>query len=194
MDELERGHPKRWVPGERPWVVYLMTPPPSEIRELARAATKESAKEAARDWVVEWTGDTSGLGFSGERVEIELEHRTPPEKGDHLRLRWDEFFETTVFEQFLAPAFGVELDDLGEVPRSSPDHARFANDLREIESWLLDTLQHKMGVHPYTLSGSLMYPADIEELRERATASVTLSESLRSPVRTALAHMLRELA
>jgi hypothetical protein len=143
--------------------VFVQTPPPSETFMIAQAKTREEAMELAIKWGgdMEWQSPSQAISHYGEKVYIE-EIRTPLRREDPLRFpRWDEIFETGVFEQYLGPELGLHLTDYGEVVDEERPSWRSA--WKQAESWLMNALRDR-GIEAYSLQGSAIYPADLKDM------------------------------
>lgn len=145
--------------------VFVITPPPSETILIGYAKTREEAHKLAMKWAgggISWEGG-EGISSWGEKVVIE-KIETPTWRGTPLSsLKWDEIFETGVFEQFLAPELGFQVNEFGEVDYQSPERNNFDRIWKNIERWLMDALSRR-GIEAYSLQGREMYPSDIQDM------------------------------
>lgn len=150
---------------EQAYGVFVITPPPSETILIGYASTREKAHALAMKWAsggILWEG-SEGISHWGEKVVIE-EIKTPLRRGEPLSyIKWDEIFETGLFEKFLAPELGFRVNRFGEVDYKSPDREPFNKAWKNIERWILDAL-HRRNIEPYSLQGSAIYPADVRDM------------------------------
>lgn len=156
------------------WAVVVTTPPPSKTFVVARAPTFEEAKAKANEWGggIEWTGVHSGVAYYGERVDIEPVRK--PRTEEPLRFpRWDEVFETGVFEEHLGPELGFKLNEYGEVAREQ--RKEFEKVSREVDRWLMSALSVR-GIEAYSAAGGLIYPSDVEEMAKELEARRPIRE------------------
>lgn len=143
--------------------VFVTTPPPSETFMIARSPTREGAVELAIKWGgdMEWQTPSEAVSPFGEKVYIE-EIKTPVRRGTPLHfLRWDEIFETGVFEKYMAPQLGFHLTKYGEVV--SEERERWEGFWKRAESWLMNALRDRR-IEPYGLQGAQIYPADLKSM------------------------------
>jgi hypothetical protein len=146
--------------------VFVITPPPSETILIGYMQTFEEAKALAMKWAdgaIEWQSQSQGISAFGERVEIE-EIKTPLRRGKPLTFpKWDEIFETGVFEQFLAPELGFPVNRFGEIEYGSTERKLFDRVWEKVARWLIDALERRR-IEAYSLQGREMYPSDIQDM------------------------------
>lgn len=142
--------------------VFVVTPPPSETVMVAAGRTPEEARSLALTWAdgqIQWTTQTEGITYYGEKVLIE-EIRTPLRRGEPLGyVTWDEIFETSVFEKYLATELGLHLSKYEEV--TTEDRDRWNEVWHEAAGWIMAALKAR-GIEPYSLQGSEIYPVDVK--------------------------------
>lgn len=144
--------------------VFVITPPPSETILVARRDTFLEAEEAAMKWAdgeVTWTTPSEGVSAYGELVRIE-EIKLPLRGSKPLASpKWDEIFETGVFERHLAPELGFHLNEYGEVV--GPEREKWGPIWTEAAGWIMNAL-HSRRIEPYSLQGREIYPSDVKSL------------------------------
>jgi hypothetical protein len=149
---------------EEQYGVFVTTPPPSETILVARGDTFFEAKAAAMKWAdgeITWTTDSEGISAFGEVVRIE-QIKLPLRRGKPLAFpKWDEVFETGVFERHLAPELGFHLDKYGEVVQE--DRKKWNAVWTEVAAWLFEALRARR-IEPYSLQGQEIYPADVKDM------------------------------
>lgn len=151
--------------------VFVITPPPSETILIGYAKSREAAYVLAMKWAsggIVWQGN-EGISHWGEKVVIE-EIQTPVRRGKPLSFpKWDEIFETGIFEQFIAPELGFKVNRFGEVDYGSAERKAFDKVWEGISRWLMDALS-RHDIEAYSLQGREIYPSDvmamIKELKE----------------------------
>lgn len=186
------------------WAVVVTTPPPSETFVVGRYKTRERAFAAAEKWGggIEWTGPYSGVAHFGERVDIEPAQKPGGRLHPLLSPRWDEIFETGVFEQWFGPELGFPLNESGEVvAERRTEYEAAAN---EAFRWLMTALEFRE-IHPYHVMQGQIYPSDVlsitDELKARRPMRkgpkewlpVTPERHWSAALRRALLRMLEEL-
>lgn len=128
--------------------------------------TLDEAKAKAMQWggyQSIWSSDTSGVSVFGDKIFIE-EIKLPIKKSEPLRFpKWDEIFETGVFEQFLAPELKFSLNKYGEV--DSPGRRKWEEVWDEVSRWLMDALSTRR-VEAYSLQGREIYKEDLKSMIE----------------------------
>jgi len=153
--------------------VFVVTPPPSETIPIGHAKTRGEAKALAMKWAsggITWQG-ADGITNYGEKVIIE-EIKIPTRKGKALDfLHWDEFFETGVFERYMAPELGYSVNQFGEVEYGTPEREGWNKIWEEASRWLLWALERRE-IHAYSLQGKKMYIQDIKDIIEELKAIV----------------------
>src|SRR4029077_4979265 len=129
---------------------------------MAMARTFKEAKKKAMEWGgfgTHWRSETEGVAVYGDKIYIE-EIKLPIKTEEPLDFpKWDEIFETGVFEQFLAPELKLPVNQFGEVPSS--DREKWGMVWKEVERWLMDELSTR-GIEPYSLQGREIYKEDLE--------------------------------
>lgn len=133
---------------------------------IAMTKTFEEAREKAVQWGGDgstWSSSTSGVSVWGDNIFIE-EIKLPIKKQEPLRFpKWDEVFETGVFEEFLAPELKLSLNKYREVDARDRD---IWNAVWEVISrWLMDALSTR-DIEPYSLQGREIYKGDVESMIE----------------------------
>lgn len=182
------------------WAVVVTTPPPSETFVVGRYDSLEAAKAAAEKWGggIEWTDAHSGVAHYGEVVHVEPAQK--PRTEEPLSFpRWDEIFETGVFEEHLGPELGFTLDKYGEVVKEQ--RKEFHKVSEEAERWLMNALDIR-GIEAYSAAGGLIYPSDVEGIAKELEARRPVPEGPKewAPAKPeyawslALARALRKMA
>jgi len=166
---LGSGPPRRGGVGKdemakKAYGIFIQGPPPDEPHLFAIARSLKNAKKKAIEWGgygTVWSSDTEGVAVYGDKMYIE-EIKLPVKKEEPLSFpKWDEIFETGIFEKYLAPGLKFHLTKYGEVV--SEERAEWEKVWKEVEYWLIDGLQ-VLDVDPYSLQGREIYPSDIEAL------------------------------
>ena len=133
---------------------------------LAITKTFEEARAKAMHWggtESTWISSTEGVSLWGDKIYIE-EIKLPIRKQEPLRFpKWDEIFETGVFEEFLAPELKLALNKYREVDARDRDIWNAV--WEEVEKWLMNALSTR-GIEAYSLQGREIYKEDLESMIE----------------------------